>query len=156
MHLWPRLCGARKITQSQISSIRDISVQVLTFNPIMALLYQVNHICVVWSRSSGQAIRCIMDNMPYLEKTAFDFELYDLEKIEVHVDIGRFTEEANIGGIVNMYTLSPLNYQGLKVAISVKLRLFKEKHLTIHFGESRVILGGYYGKRRILYQSVYR
>ena len=56
-----------------------------------------------------------VDNIPVINKNAFDMELADAERIEVlrgpqSTLYGRNT----MGGVVNIYTLSPLMYQGTK------------------------------------------
>lgn len=144
--------GAEKIAQSQISSIRDISVQVPNFfiPDYGSAMSSSPYMRGVGSRSSGQAITLYVDNVPYLEKTAFDFELYDLEKIEVlRGPQGTLYGRNSIGGIVNMYTLSPLNYQGLKVSIiggNYGYLQGKASYYTLLGKKVGVSLGGYYGK----------
>ncbi|MCM1504886.1 MAG: TonB-dependent receptor [Muribaculum sp.] len=56
-----------------------------------------------------------IDNVPYLNKDNYDFDLPDIERIEVlrgpqSTLYGRNT----MGGLVNIYTLSPMNYQGIR------------------------------------------
>ncbi len=58
-----------------------------------------------------------IDNVPYLNKNAFDTEVMDIERIEVlrgpqSTLYGRNT----MGGVMNIYTLSPFNYQGLRIS----------------------------------------
>lgn len=56
-----------------------------------------------------------VDNVPYLNKDAYDFDLPDLARMEVargpqSTLYGRNT----MGGVVNVYTLSPLKWQGVR------------------------------------------
>ncbi len=56
-----------------------------------------------------------VDNVPFLNKDNYDFDLCDIERIEVlrgpqSTLYGRNT----MGGLVNIYTLSPFRYQGLR------------------------------------------
>lgn len=56
-----------------------------------------------------------VDNVPFLNKDNYDFDLTDIERIEVlrgpqSTLYGRNT----MGGMVNIYTLSPMRYQGLR------------------------------------------
>lgn len=60
-----------------------------------------------------------VDNVPFLNKDAYDFDLLDIERIEVirgpqSTLYGRNT----MGGQINIYTLSPLSYTGDRVMIS--------------------------------------
>ena len=57
-----------------------------------------------------------VDNVPYLSKDDYDFDLADIERIEVlrgpqSTLYGRNT----MGGVMNIYTLSPLAYEGTRL-----------------------------------------
>lgn len=57
-----------------------------------------------------------VDNVPFLNKDNYDFDLPDIERMEVirgpqSTLYGRNT----MGGLINIYTISPLNYQGSRV-----------------------------------------
>lgn len=57
-----------------------------------------------------------VDNVPLMNKNAFDTELADIERIEVlrgpqSTLYGRNT----MGGVVNVYTLSPFSYEGVRL-----------------------------------------
>lgn len=59
-----------------------------------------------------------VDNVPLMNKNNYDFDLVDAERIEVlrgpqSTLYGRNT----MGGVVNVYTLSPLSYQGVRVGL---------------------------------------
>lgn len=76
-----------------------------------------------------------VDNVPFLNKDAYDFDLEDIARIEVlrgaqSALYGRNT----MGGLVNVYTLSPMDYQGVRT--------------VAEYGTSNSLRGsaGYYGK----------
>lgn len=57
-----------------------------------------------------------IDNVPYMNKDAYDMELGDIERIEVlrgpqSTLYGRNT----MGGVMNIYTLSPMTYEGIRI-----------------------------------------
>ncbi|MFR9672550.1 MAG: TonB-dependent receptor, partial [Rikenellaceae bacterium] len=57
-----------------------------------------------------------IDNVSFLNKNGFDLEVMDIEKMEIlrgpqSTLYGRNT----MGGVVNIYTISPFNFQGVKV-----------------------------------------
>ncbi len=57
-----------------------------------------------------------VDNVPVMIKEGYDFEMVDIERIEIlrgpqSTLYGRNT----MGGVVNIYTLSPFNFQGVKL-----------------------------------------
>ncbi|MCM1028302.1 MAG: TonB-dependent receptor [Pseudoflavonifractor sp.] len=61
-----------------------------------------------------------VDNVPFLNKDSYDFDLFDIDRIEVirgpqSVLYGRNT----MGGQINIYTISPLHFSGSKVMASV-------------------------------------
>lgn len=68
------------------------------------------------ARIDQPAMGLNVDNIPVLNKNDYDFDLFDLERIEVirgpqSTLYGRNT----MGGVVNIYTLSPMRYQGLRL-----------------------------------------
>ncbi len=69
----------------------------------------------IGARIDQPAVGLNVDNIPYLNKDAYDFETADIERIEVlrgpqSTLYGRNT----IAGLINVYTLSPLKWQGVK------------------------------------------
>ncbi|MDE7153277.1 MAG: TonB-dependent receptor [Muribaculaceae bacterium] len=63
-----------------------------------------------------------VDNIPYLNKDNYDFDLADIDRIEVYrgpqsTKYGRNT----MGGLINLYTLSPLRYQGVRAMLQYGL-----------------------------------
>ena len=68
------------------------------------------------SRIDHPAVGMYVDNVPYLNKNGFDSDLWDIMRMEVlrgpqSTLYGRNT----IGGIINIYTLSPKVYQGVRL-----------------------------------------
>lgn len=67
------------------------------------------------ARIDQPAMGLNIDNIPVLNKNDYDVDLFDVERIEVlrgpqSVLYGRNT----MGGVINVYTLSPMRYQGLR------------------------------------------
>lgn len=70
----------------------------------------------IGARIDQPAVGLNVDNVPYLNKNAYDFDSPDIERIEVlrgpqSTLFGRNT----IAGLINIYTLSPMYYQGLRL-----------------------------------------
>lgn len=70
----------------------------------------------IGARIDQPAMGLNVDNIPVLNKNDYDFDFFDLERIEVirgpqSALYGRNT----MGGVINVYTLSPLRYQGLRL-----------------------------------------
>lgn len=112
----------------------------------------------IGARIDQGAVGLNVDNIPYLNKNAFDFDAMDIERIEVlrgpqSTLYGRNT----IAGLINVYTLSPMNYQGLRATAegathsNYKLALsyfhrFSNK-LGMSIGGMRSYRGGYFRNR---------
>lgn len=72
----------------------------------------------VGARLGSQTVSLYVDNVPYFNPSAFDFEFQDIQRIEVLRGAqGTLYGRNAIGGIVNVYTLSPLTYQGSSVSL---------------------------------------
>ncbi len=70
----------------------------------------------IGARIDQPAVGLNVDNVPFLNKDNYDFDLVDIDRIEVlrgpqSVLYGRNT----MGGLINIYTLSPFKYQGVRV-----------------------------------------
>lgn len=69
----------------------------------------------IGARIDQPVIGLNVDNVPYLNKDNYDFDLVDIERIEMlrgpqSTLFGRNT----MGGLVNIYTLSPMKFQGVR------------------------------------------
>ncbi len=73
----------------------------------------------IGERSTGQAIGLYVDNMPYLDKSVFNFEFMDIQRIEVlRGPQGTLYGRNAMSGIVNIYTWSPLDYNQTRVTLT--------------------------------------
>ena len=153
------LLDGEKISQSQIVSIKDISGVVPNFYipDYGSAMTCSPYVRGVGSRSSGQSIALYVDNVPYPEKSAFDFELYDLAQIEVlRGPQGTLYGRNSMGGIVNMYTLSPLNYQGMRASLTAGnygMMQAKASYYAKLGAKAGFSAGGYYGKHDGFYKN---
>jgi outer membrane receptor protein involved in Fe transport len=60
-----------------------------------------------------------VDNVPYFDKTSFDFDFFDLSRIEIlRGPQGTLYGRNSMGGLINVYTLSPREWQGTRARIS--------------------------------------
>ncbi|MFI3294662.1 MAG: TonB-dependent receptor [Rikenellaceae bacterium] len=72
----------------------------------------------VGTRSSGQSVGLYVDDIPYMDKSTFDFEFMDIQRIEVlRGPQGTLYGRNAMGGLINVYTLSPFDYQGTKISV---------------------------------------
>lgn len=73
----------------------------------------------IGARMDQPAVGLNVDNVPYLNKDAYDFDIADIASIEMlrgpqSTLYGRNT----MGGLINITTLSPMNYQGWRIMAS--------------------------------------
>lgn len=111
----------RAIANKQIDALKDISSLVpnLYMPDYGSKLTSAIYIRGIGARSSGQSIGLYVDDAPYLDKSTFDFELTDIQRIEVlRGPQGTLYGRNAMGGIVNIYTLSPFDFQGKRLSIS--------------------------------------
>lgn len=91
-----------------------------------------------------------VDNVPYLNKDNYDFDLADIERIEMYrgpqcTMYGRNT----MGGLINLYTLSPLRYQGVRAMVqygtanSINASVSGYKRWSDNFGSSLSVSYGH-------------
>lgn len=72
----------------------------------------------IGTRIDQPAVGLTIDNVPVMTKENYDFDLLDISRFEVlrgpqSTLYGRNT----LGGMMNIYTLSPLNYQGTRATV---------------------------------------
>ncbi len=85
----------------------------------------------VGSKINSPSVGLYIDDMPYFEKSAFDFNLNEIERIEVlRGPQGTLYGRNTMGGLIKVYTRSPLKYQGTSV------RLGTGSYLTSNVGVS--------------------
>ncbi|NDW10492.1 TonB-dependent receptor [Dysgonomonas sp. 520] len=137
----------------QITSLKDLSSVVPNFfipdygSRMTAPIY----IRGIGARTGTQTVSLYVDNIPYFNTCAFDAELYDIQRVEVL----RGTQSTlygrnSMGGIVNIYTYSPLTYEGKIASVNVgnhglfSAQLSHHKKVSDKFGFSTSL---YYKKR---------
>ena len=144
------IVGSRAIERERIGALKHLSQQVPNF---YAPDYGSRMTSSIYVRGLGARIdQPVMglniDNVPVLNKDNYDTELADAERIEVlrgpqSTLYGRNT----MGGVINVYTLSPLSYEGVRLSAeygsgdSYKFRASSYYKLTPDLG---MAVTGYY------------
>ena len=111
----------RMIDERKIISIVDLSAVIPNFfvpnygSKMSAPVY----IRGIGERSTGQSIGLYVDNMPYLDKSVFNFEFLDVQRIELlRGPQGTLYGRNAMSGIVNIFTWSPLEQERTKVTLT--------------------------------------
>lgn len=73
----------------------------------------------VGARMNEPSIAVYVDNIPYLDKSSFDFDFYDINSILLlRGPQSTLFGRNSIGGVMQIQTLSPFEFQGTRLAIS--------------------------------------
>lgn len=146
--------AASVITPQMIEGQKIISIKNLSM--IVPNLYMYDYgsklstpayIRGIGERSSGQSIGIYVDNLPYLDKSLFDFDLIDIQRIEVlRGPQGTLYGRNAMNGIVNIFTNSPFNEQTKISLTGGNYGLFRAKGILSRALSDNVAvsLSGYY------------
>lgn len=106
------------IKSRNIVDIKDISAMVpnLFMPDYGSRLTSPVYIRGIGSKINSPSVGLYIDDMPYFEKSAFDFNLNEIERVEVlRGPQGTLYGRNTMGGLIKVYTRSPLKYQGTSV-----------------------------------------
>ena len=111
----------KQLANSRIESLPDLSSVIPNFfiptygSKVSTPIY----IRGIGARYGAQTVSLYVDNVPSFNPSAFDFEFQDIQRVEVLRGAqGTLYGRNAIGGIVNLYTLSPLSFQGTSVMLN--------------------------------------
>lgn len=113
--------SSQTLSDRNITSLKDISAYAPNFfiPDYGSRLTSAVYVRGVGTRMSGSTLGLYVDNIPYLDKSAFDFDFYDIEHIEMlRGPQGTLYGRNTLGGIVSIKTLSPFSFQGTKLLLS--------------------------------------
>ena len=106
---------------AEMSSIKDLGYTVPNFFIPEYGTRQNSPVFVrgVGSKTNGPTVGFYVDGVPHMERSSFDDDLFDLSSLEVlRGPQGTLYGRNCIGGIINAYTHSALDYQGTRVKLS--------------------------------------
>lgn len=73
----------------------------------------------IGSKLNAPSVGLYVDGVPYYEKSTFDFDLSDVQSVEVlRGPQGTLYGRNTMGGIVNVFTRQPLSYKGSRVMLT--------------------------------------
>ena len=111
------VAGMSLLAQERVHSVKDLSV-------LMPNFYQPDYgskmTSSIYVRGFGARIDqpiigMSVDGVPYLNKNNYDFDMLDVARIELlRGPQGTLYGRNTMGGQMNIYTLSPMNYQGTR------------------------------------------
>lgn len=108
------------IRNQLLSEMKDISAVVPNlFIPDYGSKYTTPvYIRGIGSKTGAPSVGLYVDGIPYFEKSNFDFDLYEIEQIEVlRGPQGTLFGRNTMGGLIHVTTRSPIHHQGSNVSI---------------------------------------
>lgn len=110
--------SAYRLENLNVKSIKDLSSLAPNFYipDYGSRLTSAIYIRGIGSRINSPAVGLNVDNVPYLDKSTFDFDLMNIEKIEVlRGPQGTLYGRNTMAGLINIYTKSPFDHQGTQI-----------------------------------------
>ena len=114
------LLSQKDMQANQVTSIKGLSALVpsIYIPDYGSKLTSAIYIRGVGSRINTPSVGLYVDNVPYIDKSAFDFNYADIERIDVlrgpqATLYGRNT----MGGLIRVHTKSPFSYQGTDIKL---------------------------------------
>ena len=115
------LISQKDMQANRITSLKSASSIVPNFfiPDYGSRLTSAMYIRGIGSRINTPAVGMYVDNIPFLDKSAFDFNFYDIERIDIlRGPQGTLYGRNTMGGLVKVHTRSPFSYQGTDVKLS--------------------------------------
>ena len=109
------------LQNQNILDIKDISsfIPNLFMPDYGAKLTSPVYIRGIGSKINDPSVGLYVDGVPYFQKSALDFDMNEIESIEIlRGPQGTLYGRNTMGGLINVYTKSPLEYQGTVVSAS--------------------------------------
>lgn len=113
--------NAERLERQNVLSIKDLSAVAPNFfiPDYGSKLTTAIYIRGIGTRTNNSVVGMYVDNIPYLDKSIFDFDFLDIERMEVlrgpqSTLYGRNT----MAGLINIYTKSPFDHQYTKAMVS--------------------------------------
>lgn len=123
------------IERKNVTSLKSISTSVPNlFIPSYGSKQTTSvYIRGIGSRINTPAIGLYVDNIPFINKNAFDFNLYNVERIDVlRGPQGTLYGRNTMGGLIRVFTKSPFSYQGTDVHLGAATH-GKYKASLVHY-----------------------
>lgn len=113
--------SAGQLEAAQVTSIKGITslVPSLFIPDYGSRLTSAIYIRGIGSRINTPAVGMYVDNVAYADKSAFNFNFYDVERVDVlRGPQGTLYGRNAMGGILRVYTRNPFHYEGTDLNLS--------------------------------------
>ena len=115
------LISQKEMQEYQINSLKGVSNLVPNFfiPDYGSRLTSAVYIRGIGARINTPSVGLYVDNIPYIDKSAFDFNFFDIERIDVlRGPQGTLYGRNTMGGLVKVHTRSPVSYKGTDIKLS--------------------------------------
>jgi iron complex outermembrane receptor protein len=155
------LIAVDQIEQEQVTGLTDLTSRVpnLYMPSYGSKLTTPIYIRGIGSRINSPAVGLYVDDVPQFDKSSFDFEFYNIERVEVlRGPQGTMYGRNNMGGLIHVYTQSPEDNQNIKAQIEMGNYGRQNYGLTINqpLGEKTDFqIGGQYRHQDGFFENIY-
>lgn len=115
------LLSQKDLQASQVTGLKGLSALVpnIFIPDYGSKLTSAIYIRGIGSRINTPSVGLYVDNVPYIDKSAFDFNYSDIERIDVlRGPQGTLYGRNTMGGLIKVHTKSPFSYQGTDLRLS--------------------------------------
>ncbi|WP_291861134.1 TonB-dependent receptor, partial [Marinilabilia sp.] len=150
-----------QIEQEQVNGLTDLTARVpnLYMPSYGSKLTSLIYIRGIGSRINSPAVGLYVDNVPQFDKSSFDFEFYNIERVEVlRGPQGTMYGRNNLGGLIHVYTQSPENNKSINAEMEFGNYGRQNFGLTINqpLGEKTDFqIGGQYRHQDGYFENIY-
>lgn len=141
----------KQMEENHITSLKGVSSLVPNFfmPDYGSRLTSAIYIRGIGSRLNTPAVGMYVDNVPFTDKSAYDYNLYDIERVDVlRGPQGTLYGRNSMGGIVKVHTKNPFNYQGTNVSLGFATGDYHRNASLTHYlrlsDQFALSAGGYY------------
>lgn len=121
--------------KGELTTMRDVSAVVPNFYmpDYGSSLTSAIYIRGIGSRINTPAVGLYVDDIPYIDKSAFSFDFIDIERIEVlRGPQGTLYGRNAMGGLLNITSISPFRQQGTTLRVSTDVQQSKGSLFLSH------------------------
>lgn len=147
------LVGRQQLDAAHALSLKGVSSLVpnLFIPDYGSRLTSAVYIRGIGSRINSSSIGMYVDDMPMLDKSSFDFNFFDIERLDVlRGPQGTLYGNNSMGGIVRVHTRNPFDYQGTDIRLSAASGNAHNSASLIHYhrpSENLAFSAGFYTEK---------
>lgn len=112
----------------------------------------------IGSRINTPAVGLYVDNIPYADKSSYDFSFLDVTRVDVlRGPQGTLYGRNSMGGLVRVFTADPFTHQGTDVQLGASSRTFSRSLKAVTYvhpsAQTALSVGGFYEGEKGFYRN---